>query len=96
MSTDNDRARKLLAQALQIDLDLPKPPKLPKTYLQDSDLLTDDDLELAVEAVKLCLNLPSGNSGDRNLYALFSCYFRDSDARSHINAALLERGKLIG
>ena len=88
MRTDNDSARILLAKALQIDLNLPNLPKLPKTYLQQSDLLTDQDVELAVESLKLCLDLPSGNSGGRDLYRLLKTYLRDSEARAEINKIL--------
>lgn len=77
--------RKLLAQALQIDLDLAELPKLPKLRLEDSDRLTDDHIEYAAEAVKLCFDFPSGNSGGRDLYALLKVYLRDPVARAEIN-----------
>lgn len=85
--------RNLLAQALQIDLDLPKLPKLPKIRLEDSDSLTDDEIEYAAEAVKLCFDLPSGNSGGRDLYALLKIYLRDPTSREQINQ-ILRLGRL--
>lgn len=82
--------RQLLAQALQIDLDLDELPKLPKLRLEDSDRLTDDHIEYAAEAVKLCFDFPSGNSGGRDLYALLKVYLRDPVARAEINDVLAQ------
>lgn len=92
MKTAAATPRQLLAQALQIDIELDRLPKLPKTRLQNSDLLTTDEIKLAVRAVRLCLDLPSCNSGGRNLYDLLDLYLRNPEARGQINAVIRGAG----
>jgi len=95
MSNLNDISRHLLAKALQIDLELDEFPKLPKTILQKSDQLSYDEIELAVRAIRMCLDLPSCNSGGRNLYALLDLYLRNPEARGQINAVIRANGKPV-
>jgi len=92
MSNLNDISRHLLAKALQIDLELEELPKLPKSSLQESDQLTDDELGYAIRAIRMCLDLPSCNSGGRNLYALLDLYLRDREAADRINAVIRGAG----
>lgn len=95
MKTAATTPRKLLAQALQIDYEQNRPPRLPKTTLQKSDRLTDDELGYAIRAIRMCLDLPSCNSGGRNLYALLDLYLRNPEARDQINAVIRGAGQPV-
>lgn len=95
MKTAAATPRKLLAQALQIDYELNRPPRLPKTTLQKSDQLTDAELGYATRVVRLCLDLPSCNSGGRNLYALLDLYLRNDAARDQINVLIRGAGQPV-
>ncbi len=95
MKTAAINPRKLLAQALQIDLELDSLPRLPKTTLQESDQLTDEEIDLVVRVVRMYFDLPSCNSGGRNLYELLDLYLRNSEARDQINGVIRAHGKPV-
>lgn len=83
MSREINHPRQLVAHALRAYFG--EPVSLPNVALQTSNQLTFEQVAIAVQLLKLYFNLPSGNSGGRNLYELLSIYLRDSEASEQIN-----------
>ena len=91
------QARNMIHSAIRMLDEDGELPDLPDEsfWLGNSDELTREQINAAVMAFALTLDLTSCNSGGRNLYELFYLYLRNPDARDSINDVLKAYGKPI-
>ena len=99
MRMDTKRRRRLakdrILEALRIDAAGDPIPEFPdeKFHLGNTEALSHEQVRSGAYMLMCLYDLPSGNSGGRNLYELLDLYFRNNEARDQMNRVIKQFGR---